>query len=187
MPNSDGHDTDEQVIVWGGEPQIGVDVYHYLTDFSLTEKEFRNVSTKTNTGEFSFILLNLFFQRWSSYYLKTFYIPSAMLVVVSWFSFLISSKNQLLKTAICLFSLGTLTLMLAILEKELPHVHYTKAIDVWTGVCLTFIFAALVESVVVHYRNRNKCGFKKKEAGTEEESNKLVELTDQKVSVLLTE
>ena len=102
-------------------------------------------------------MLNLTLERESSYYLITLFVPVAMLVIVSWLSFFIGVKEQLLKTMIALGSLVTLVILLAIWNRDQPRVSYAKAIDVWLGTCVTFIFAALIESVIAYLLDRNEC------------------------------
>ena len=57
-----------------------------------------------------------------------------------------------------------LFLQTASINSALPPVAYTKAIDVWQGVCVGFVFSALMEYALVNYALR--CDLDNKETET---------------------
>ncbi|UYV71922.1 GLRA3 [Cordylochernes scorpioides] len=105
------------------------------------------------TGDYSCLKVNLIFKREFSFYLIQIYIPCCMLVIVSWVSFWLDQKAIPARV-----SLGSPRY--SPWPHRSPHhafaapVSYTKAIDIWTGVCLTFVFSALLEFALVNYASR---------------------------------
>jgi len=41
-------------------------------------------------------------------------------------------------------------------NQRLPPVSYTKALDVWVGICRTFVFLSVIELIVVNYIARSE-------------------------------
>ena len=107
------------------------------------------------TGEYSCLRVDLTFRREFSYYLIQIYIPCIMLVIVSWVSFWLDPNAIPARVSLGVTTLLTMATQISGINASLPQVSYTKAIDVWTGVCLTFVFGALLEFALVNYASRS--------------------------------
>lgn len=85
-----------------------------------------------------------------------------MLVIVSWVSFWIDPNSTAARVLLGVTSLLTMSRQNSGINASLPPVSYTKAVDVWTGCCLTFVFGALIEFAVVNYVSRQDSERKRK-------------------------
>ncbi|CAL4087757.1 unnamed protein product, partial [Meganyctiphanes norvegica] len=85
----------------------------------------------------------------------TIYIPCVMLVIVSWVSFWLDQNSVPARVSLGVTTLLTMSTQSSGINQSLPPVSYTKAIDVWTGMCLTFVFGALLEFALVNYASRS--------------------------------
>ena len=106
------------------------------------------------SGEYSCLKVDLVFARELSFYILTIYIPCFMIVLVSWFSFWLDYKAVPARVALGVTTLLAMSTTQASIQNSLPPVAYTKAIDVWSGVCVFFVFSALLEYALVNYASR---------------------------------
>ena len=77
-----------------------------------------------------------------------------MTVSVSWMSFWLDHKAVPARVALGVTTLLAMSTTQASIQNSLPPVAYTKAIDVWSGVCVFFVFGALLEYAMVNYASR---------------------------------
>ena len=78
------------------------------------------------SGEYSCLKVRLVFKREFSYYLLTIYVPSCMLVIVSWVSFWLDSKSVPARVSLGVTTLLTMSTQTAGVNRSLPPVAYTK-------------------------------------------------------------
>nr|WMV64442.1 glutamate-gated chloride channel subunit [Pardosa pseudoannulata] len=151
-----GYTTEDLVFLWKKEDPVQLVKTLHLPRFTLEAFLTDYCTSKTNTGEYSCLKVDLQFKREFSYYLIQIYIPCCMLVIVSWVSFWLDPNAIPARVSLGVTTLLTMATQISGINASLPPVSYTKAIDVWTGVCLTFVFGALLEFALVNYASRNE-------------------------------
>merc|ERR1711981_772766 len=114
-----------------------------------------NCDVQTATGAYSCLRVEFIFARQLSFFIVTIYIPCFMIVIVSWMSFWIDHKAVPARVALGVTTLLAMSTTQASIQNSLPPVAYTKAIDVWSGVCVFFVFGALLEYAMVNYASRS--------------------------------
>ncbi|CAG2176685.1 unnamed protein product, partial [Oppiella nova] len=118
-----------------------------LPQFLITNTTTSLCKETFHIGEYSCLKAEFYLQRALGYHLVQSYLPTILIVVISWVSFWLDVEAIPAR-----ITLGVTTL-LTISSKgyNLPPVSYAKAIDVWMGACTTFVFSALLEFTLVNY------------------------------------
>lgn len=83
------------------------------------------------------------------------YIPSLLIVLLSWVSFWLNVNSVPARISLGVLSVLTITTQSSAVNASLPRVSYIKAIDIWMTTCLVFVFAALIEFSMANVLSRN--------------------------------
>ena len=78
------------------------------------------------------------------------YVPSFLIVALSWVSFWINIDAVPARISIGVLSVLTMTTQSVGAWMSLPNVSYVKAIDIWMSTCVFFVFAAMLEFAIVN-------------------------------------
>ncbi|XP_042869114.1 glycine receptor subunit beta-type 4-like [Penaeus japonicus] len=84
------------------------------------------------------------------------YLPTTLIVVISWVSFWMDVDSVPGRTTLGVTTLLTVSSKSSGIQAGLPQVSYVKAIDVWMGACTAFVFCALLEFTFVNYLWRRR-------------------------------
>jgi glutamate receptor, anionic len=92
-------------------------------------------------------------KRLPGFYCQQVYIPSTMLVVVCWITFWLKLRAANVRLTMCGLSFLLMTLCCFVTSLQVPKTHYSKAIDVFTGTCMAFVFVALIREFLGSWTN----------------------------------
>jgi len=106
-----------------------------------------------STGNFSMLSLTFTFKRRLSLFITETYIPSIMIVALSWVSFWINYKAAPARVALCITTVLTMITLTASVRNSLPRVTYVKYSDWILTTCLLYVFGALVEFAIINFHD----------------------------------
>uniref|UniRef100_A0A8D2LR30 Glycine receptor alpha 3 n=2 Tax=Varanus komodoensis TaxID=61221 RepID=A0A8D2LR30_VARKO len=150
-----GYTMNDLIFEWQENSAVQVAEGLTLPQFLLKEDKDLTYCTKHyNTGKFTCIEVRFHLERQMGYYLIQMYIPSLLIVILSWVSFWINMDAAPARVALGITTVLTMTTQSSGSRASLPKVSYVKAIDIWMAVCLLFVFSALLEYAAVNFVSR---------------------------------
>ena len=102
-------------------------------------------------GLYSRLTLRLYFLRSLVYYIIQIYIPSTLIVVLSWVSFWLDRTAAPARVSLGITTVLTMVTFIWSTNASLPKISYVKSIDVFLVCCFLMTFASVIEYAMVSY------------------------------------
>ncbi|KAM4652118.1 gamma-aminobutyric acid receptor subunit delta [Discoglossus pictus] len=123
-----------------------------LPQFTITSYRFtKEVMNFKSAGHFPRLSLRFQLRRNRGVYIIQSYVPSILLVAMSWVSFWISQSAVPARVSLGITTVLTMTTLMVSARSSLPRASAIKALDVYFLICYVFVFAALVEYAFAHF------------------------------------
>uniref|UniRef100_A0A7N6ATN2 Gamma-aminobutyric acid receptor subunit delta n=1 Tax=Anabas testudineus TaxID=64144 RepID=A0A7N6ATN2_ANATE len=123
-----------------------------LSQFTITDYRFvTEIMNFKSAGRFPRLSLRFQLRRNRGVYIIQSYMPSILLVAMSWVSFWISQSAVPARVTLGITTVLTMTTLMVSARSSLPRASAIKALDVYFWICYVFVFAALIEYAFAHY------------------------------------
>ncbi|CAG5101188.1 Similar to pHCl-2: pH-sensitive chloride channel 2 (Anopheles gambiae) [Cotesia congregata] len=144
----------------------------HLTEYRLVEKWVNETEVSYTAaqqhyghfaGNFSSISITFKLAREMGFFVMDYYIPSVLIVVISWVSFWLHVDASPPRIVLGTNTILAFMTLASKIENSLPKVSYIKASEIWFLGCTIFLFAAMVEFAFVNtiYRRKKNVPLKK--------------------------
>ncbi|XP_060084024.1 glycine receptor subunit alphaZ1-like isoform X2 [Ylistrum balloti] len=152
-----GYTTENLVFHWDQKNALEI------TDVELPQFFIESVSyfdrcdkDYGEAGIFTCLEAGVRLKRNTGYYVIQVFVPSILIVILSWVSFWIDIDSTPARISLGVLTVLTMTTQSSGARSQLPRVSYVKAIDVWMATCLFFVFGALIEFACANVTFRGK-------------------------------
>merc|ERR1719422_262404 len=125
-----------------------------LPQFNVLGHKQRLVEVSLSSGNYSRLLADVIFTRSMGYYMIQVYIPSSLIVVMSWVSFWLNRGAAPARVGLGVTTVLTMTTLINSVNAALPKISYMKSIDIYLFVCFFMVFGALIEYACVGYTDK---------------------------------
>ncbi|GFG35414.1 hypothetical protein Cfor_10139 [Coptotermes formosanus] len=169
------HNSSQLTLFWESDSPVTVNKDLHLTEYrlvnlwsnftvanySLTAEVSTSFGLHSRVygkfgGNYSALTVRFDLAREVGHYIMDYFVPSILLVVVSWVSFWLDPNAVPGRTTLGTSTMLTFITLTRNTGSSLPKVSYIKATEIWFIVCTAFIFGSLVEFAFVNTIWRRK-------------------------------
>ncbi|ALC49142.1 CG7589, partial [Drosophila busckii] len=159
------YNTSELVLHWEQKRPITYDPALHLTEFILQNSwsnetvinaDLSDLRHGAFAGNYSSLSFTVHLNRVVGFYLMDYFLPSMLIVALSWVSFWIQADQAPPRITLGTSTLLTFITLASAQGKTLPKVSYIKVSEVWFLGCTIFIFGSMVEFAFVNSIWRRK-------------------------------
>ncbi|XP_077989796.1 glycine receptor subunit alpha-4-like [Glandiceps talaboti] len=122
-----------------------------MPQFRLTNVTAVESQVALRLGNFTTLHASFTLERVMGFYIVHTFLPSFLLVVVSWITFWLHVEATAARASLGITTVLTVTTQISSSRFTLPEVSYPTALDIWFSGCLVFVFSALLEFALVNY------------------------------------
>ncbi|CAD5122257.1 DgyrCDS10702 [Dimorphilus gyrociliatus] len=145
-----GYTTEELMFYWKKKNPVQLNIENELPKYELKDMIFDNCTQNYLTGNFTCIKTVFTLERQYDFYIIQFYLPSILIVMISWISFWIDNEAIPARISLGLLTVLTQITQMSGLKNLSPAVSYVTTLDVWNFACLIFTCAAFIEFSIVN-------------------------------------
>lgn len=166
------YNTSELVLHWEKKSAVTFAPELHLTEYVLlntwinettVNADLRDLRHGAFAGNYSSLSFSVHLAREMGFYLMDYFLPSMMIVAISWVSFWLQADQAAPRIMLGTSTMLTFITLASAQGKTLPKVSYIKVSEVWFLGCTGFIFGSLVEFAFVNtiWRRKNNIELKK--------------------------
>lgn len=155
-PSTVSHEKDQLELVWSSK----VPVQRSPSLKTINAYMIRNETGRCNKRhhwrhEFSCLSVLLIFSRDQNFYLSTVFVPGMVLVTSSFISFWLDVNAVPARVMISVTTMLNFCTTTNNFRSKLPVVSNLNAMNLWDFVCMFFIYASMIEFIIVNYIYRH--------------------------------
>ncbi|XP_058056351.1 pH-sensitive chloride channel 2 [Anopheles bellator] len=159
------YNKDDLELLWEHKSPVTLAPELHLTEYVLLDMftnetvinaDLSDLRHGAFAGNYSSLSFTVHLAREMGFYMMDYFIPSIMLVAISWVTFWLQADQSAPRITLGTSTMLTFITLASAQGKTLPKVSYIKASEIWFLGCTGFIFGSLVEFAFVNTIWRRK-------------------------------